>query len=169
MTTYLLDSNVLIQAKNLHYGFDFCPAFWDWIDAAHAAGTVYSVNSVRAELVAGNDDLATWAQQRPRSFFIAPSAATVPSLQSTSIWASSAGYEPAAVTTFLQIADYYLVAQALEHQYTVVTHEVVANTLKRIKIPNACLGLNVAYVTPYAMLRSEGAKFILPRPALSAA
>lgn len=26
--TYLLDSNVFIQAKNLHYGFDFCPAFW---------------------------------------------------------------------------------------------------------------------------------------------
>lgn len=39
MTTYLLDANVFIQAKNLHYGFDFCPAFWDWIDEAHAAGT----------------------------------------------------------------------------------------------------------------------------------
>jgi Domain of unknown function (DUF4411) len=24
---YLLDANVFIQAKNLHYGFDFCPAF----------------------------------------------------------------------------------------------------------------------------------------------
>ena len=22
---YLLDANVLIAAKNLHYGFDFCP------------------------------------------------------------------------------------------------------------------------------------------------
>ena len=28
MTRYLLDANVFIQAKNLHYGFDFCPAFW---------------------------------------------------------------------------------------------------------------------------------------------
>ena len=28
---YLLDSNVFIQAKNLHYGFDFVPAFWDWL------------------------------------------------------------------------------------------------------------------------------------------
>lgn len=25
---YLLDADVLIQAKNRHYGFDFCPAFW---------------------------------------------------------------------------------------------------------------------------------------------
>ena len=29
MTVYLLDANVFIQAKNLHYGFDFCPAFWE--------------------------------------------------------------------------------------------------------------------------------------------
>ena len=29
MTGYLLDANVFIQAKSLHYGFDSCPAFWD--------------------------------------------------------------------------------------------------------------------------------------------
>lgn len=31
---YLLDANVFIQAKNLQYGFDFCPAFWDWLERA---------------------------------------------------------------------------------------------------------------------------------------
>lgn len=31
MTKYLIDTNVFIQAKNLHYGFDFCPAFWEWL------------------------------------------------------------------------------------------------------------------------------------------
>ncbi len=35
---YLLDSNIFIQAKNLHYGFDFCPAFWDWLTRAIEAG-----------------------------------------------------------------------------------------------------------------------------------
>ena len=29
---YLLDANVFIEAKRRHYGFDFCPAFWDWLD-----------------------------------------------------------------------------------------------------------------------------------------
>ena len=29
--SYLLDSNVFMAAKNLHYGLDFCPAFWDWL------------------------------------------------------------------------------------------------------------------------------------------
>ena len=34
--TYLLDANVFIQAKNLHYGLDFCTAFWDWLVASNA-------------------------------------------------------------------------------------------------------------------------------------
>ena len=39
LMAYLLDANVFISAKNLHYGFDFCPAFWDWIIArTRAAG-----------------------------------------------------------------------------------------------------------------------------------
>ena len=41
---YLLDANVFIQAKNLHYGFDFCPAFWDWLIAENAAGKVLRGN-----------------------------------------------------------------------------------------------------------------------------
>ncbi len=31
---YLLDSDVFIRAKRDHYGFDFCPAFWDWLEQA---------------------------------------------------------------------------------------------------------------------------------------
>jgi Domain of unknown function (DUF4411) len=48
---YLLDTNVLIAAKNTYYGFDFCAAFWDWLDVAHQAGTVFSIERVYDELV----------------------------------------------------------------------------------------------------------------------
>ena len=58
MTTYLIDSNVFIQAKNLHYGFDFCPAFWDWLVEKNVAGKVASIEKVADELRAGDDDLA---------------------------------------------------------------------------------------------------------------
>ena len=40
---YLLDTNVFIQAKNLHYGFGFCPAFWDWLIANNATQHVFSI------------------------------------------------------------------------------------------------------------------------------
>jgi hypothetical protein len=159
--TYLLDANVFIQAKNLHYGFDFCPAFWDWIDAAHARGAVFSIGKVCEELVSGADELATWAQQRTGAFFLEPDATTLPSLQAVSVWANASGYEPAAVMTFLQNADYYLVAQARAHGHALVTHEVVANSTKKIKIPNACLSLNVKYLTPFEMLRAERARFVM--------
>lgn len=51
--SYLLDANVFIQAKNLHYGLDFCPAFWDWLVAQNAAGRVFSIDKVADEIAAG--------------------------------------------------------------------------------------------------------------------
>ena len=65
------------------------------------------------------------------------------------------------MSTFLQVADYYLVAQALAHEHTVVTHEIASTSAKKIKIPDACIGLGVRCVTPFEMLRRERARFIL--------
>ena len=53
---------------------------------------------------------------------------------------------------FLQVADYYLVAHALAYGYTLVTHEIPANSKKKIKIPNACIGVRFKFMTPYEML-----------------
>ena len=53
---YLLDANVLMQAKNLHYGLDFCPAFWDWLIASNAAERVFSIEKVCDEIEAGMID-----------------------------------------------------------------------------------------------------------------
>ncbi|HZQ86071.1 MAG TPA: DUF4411 family protein [Acidimicrobiales bacterium] len=159
---YLLDANIFIQAKKLHYGFDFCPAFWEWLDARNADGTVFSIEKVRDELVAGNDDLSTWAAARGASFFVPPDNTTTPSLAAVSSWAGSGNYEPAAVSTFLQSgADYYLVAQALALSHVVVTHEIPSTSTRRIKIPDACLGVGVKVMSPYEMLRSERARFVL--------
>ena len=38
MTDYLQDANIFIQARNLHYGFDFRPAFRDRLAASNEAG-----------------------------------------------------------------------------------------------------------------------------------
>lgn len=158
---YLLDANVFIQGKNLHYGFDFCPGFWDWLVAKNTSHDVFSIERVADELSATEDDLAAWADARGAAFFLRPDANVVPSLQAVSTWANSGSYEPAAVTTFLQVADYYLVAHAHAQQHTVVTHEVVAHSTKKIKIPNACIAMNVKCMTPYEMLRVEQARLVL--------
>jgi len=161
MNKYLLDANIFIQAKNLHYGFDFCPAFWSWLIEKNAEGRVASIEKVADELYAGEDELSEWAEARGRSFFLPPDDAVLPTLREVSTWASTQGYEPAAVSTFLQVADYWLVAHAKAHGSVVVTHEVPADTARKIKIPNACMGLGLSFVTPYEMLRRERARFVL--------
>jgi len=158
---YLLDANVFIQAKNLHYGLDFCPAFWDWLLASNRVGLVFSIERVAAEIQAGADELSVWAAQRGSGFFLVSDAAMVPSLGRASAWATGQGYDPSAVNVFLQVADYYLIASALSHRYTIVTHEVPSASTKRIKIPNACIGLGVKCITPFEMLRIERARFVL--------
>lgn len=158
---YLLDTNVFIQAKNLHYGMDFCPAFWDWIVEQNGHGHVHSIEKVGDELLAGKDDLATWAQAQGGKFFLPPDQAMLNSLATVSQWVREQSYRPAAVTAFLQDADYYLVAHALAHKCTVVTHEVPSDGVKAVKIPNVCIGVKVKCMTPYEMLRRERAKFVL--------
>lgn len=158
---YLLDADVFIRAKNLHYGLDFCPAFWDWLIQSHAAGTVFSVEKVGDEVLAVADELSEWAGARGPAFFLRPDAAAFPALRAVSAWATGQRYDASAVSTFLQVADYYLVAQAHAGGHTVVTHEVPAATTRKIKIPDACIGLGVKCMTPFEMLRRERARFVL--------
>ena len=165
MIRFLLDTNIFIQAKNLHYGFDFCPAFWEWLVSQNATGRVASIDKVGDELQAGGDDLSDWATARGRTFFLPADDPVVPSLGRVSAWATSQTYEPAAIATFLQVADYWLVAHALAHDFVVVTHEVPSDSTRKIKIPNACIGLGLTCISPYEMLRRERARFVLgPAP-----
>lgn len=166
-TTYLLDANVFMQAKNLHYGLDFCPAFWEWLIQNNANDRIFSIEKVSDEIAAGKDELSTWAAQRGADFFLAPDQAMLPVLAQVSTWATThtwgnqQRYSPAAVNTFLQVADYYIVAHALTHKHVVVTHEVASASVNKLKIPNACIALGIKCMTPYEMLRLERARFIL--------
>ena len=158
---YLLDANVFIQAKNLHYGLDFCPAFWDWLVAQNAAGKVFSIERVGDEIESGADGLAEWAAGCGPGFFLKPDAAILSALPKVSAWITGQRYEAAAISTFLQVADYYLVAHALAHGHTVVTHEKAATSTKKVKIPEPCIGLGIKCMTPFEMLRREDARFVL--------
>lgn len=159
--SYLLDANVFMSAKNLHYGLDFCPAFWEWLVHHGNTGTVFSIDKVADEIEAGQDELSTWAKDHGQSLFRRTPPALVPQFTQVSTWVVGQQFTPAAINTFLQAADFYLIAHALAGNHVVVTHEVPANSPARIKIPNACLGLGVRFMTPFQMLRIERARFVL--------
>lgn len=79
-----------------------------------------------------------------------------------SAWANSQSYAPQAVAQFFSVADYWLVAHALARGYTVVTHETSQpESKRRIKLPDACMGVGAAWTSPYQLLEDEGATFVL--------
>ncbi len=161
MNTYLIDSDVFIQAKNLHYGFDFCPAFWDWLVEQNGVGKVASIEKVADELQDGDDELAEWAAARGSDFFLPMDDTVLLKRSIVSDWANDKGYQPTAVATFMKAADHSLVAHALAHECIVVTQETPANTIKKIKIPNACIDFGLRCMSSYEMLRRERARFVL--------
>ena len=157
---YLLDTDVFIRAKNLHYGFDFCPGFWAWLVVANQAGSVMTIDQVAAELMAGTDDLADWMRARAQEFTLPADEELLAALARVSEWIVGRNYRQSAVGLFFQAADYYLVAHGLAGGHTVVTHEVASGAVTRVKIPDVCLGLGVPCISPFRMLRSERARFV---------
>ncbi len=160
---YLLDSNIFIQAKNLHYGMDFCPGFWDFLIKKNEESKLYSIEKVKDELQVIDDDLSKWIKQRGSRFFLKPDELVLSALVEISRSINEQDYETGAKKMFLQSADYYLIAQAKAQGYTVVTNEKLSDSKKKIKIPNVCISFRVKYITVYEMLRTAKVRLILGR------
>lgn len=160
---YLLDANVFITAKNSYYAFDIAPGYWDWIEKSNESGLVFTVDAVVDELTSAKDELSTWVTRMKPSLSKSPGIGTQPHLTATADWAATCGrFTVNAIAEFLSVADYYLVAQARELGFVVVTHELSdPNAKKRIKIPDACLAMGVAYSSLWQLLRSEQIKLVL--------
>jgi hypothetical protein len=155
---FLIDANALIEAKNRYYAFDIAPGFWDWLDAAHSSGTACSIDAVRSELLEGADELAEWARAR-KDFFRPIDEATIRQFGPLTSWVTTRNFTAAAQAEFAgDQADYLLIAYGKAHGHTVVTHEL-SEPLRRnkVKIPDACIGLGVAFATPFDMLRQSSA------------
>ncbi|WP_027020770.1 DUF4411 family protein [Corynebacterium sputi] len=159
---YLLDANILIDAKNRYYAFDLAPGFWEWIDKAHQSRSIASIDAVQKELIAGNDDLADWAKSKT-GFFLPVDQASVQLFPTLTQWASNGDYRQDAINEFTgQNADYQLIAYAKAHRHVVVTNERSQPLSKRrIMIPDACQAMGVATEDPFTMLRKSGARFVL--------
>jgi len=70
-------------------------------------------------------------------------------------WATSQPqFTEAAKSEFASVADSWLIACAMAHNYVLVTHEVYAPDIKRkIPIPNVCQAFNISYINTFEMLR----------------
>ena len=158
---YLLDTNAFIEAKNDYYRFSFCPGYWMWLLQKNQQQIIYSIDKIKAELLAGNDDLTEWTKKSPNELFIKPPSNLGQSLALVAQWINSKSFTDAAKTVFFSSADYYLVAYAHSLNYTLVTRERSdPYSRKRVKIPDACLGVGVRYISPFELMETEKANLI---------
>jgi hypothetical protein len=162
---YLLDTNVLITAKNNYYGTDFAPGFWSWIADDYSVNGVRSVAAVRDEILAQKDALADWALRLPANFWLEEATTDVPSLRAIASWSMTGDprFTQQARTDFLAGADYRLVSQAHAGGHVVVTHEVPQpEGKKRIKIPDVCTAFDVGQREPFGLFRQLGLRLVRP-------
>lgn len=160
MTSYGVDTNIFIEAKNRYYRFDMPPGrwFWDLIDRAVTEGSLQSAEKMCDELRPAKDALTTWALRYGPELWVPPDAGILHEVKNLVTWAQ--GRVTGGPNDLLQSAvdefaagDVFLIATAAARGLTVVTHEQSAPAArKRIMIPDACAAAGVSCVDPWAML-----------------
>lgn len=159
-TRYLIDANVFIQAKNFHYRFDFCLAFWEWLNDGYQVDIIYSIDKVRKELKNGKaeDKARLWAESMPGDFFLddVKDPQVMQAYSQLMQWAvTNTHYKQQAKEEFarFEVADAFLIATAKAHDYTLVTHELSnPQSKKRILIPDAANAMQVDSIQIYDLL-----------------
>ncbi len=157
---YLIDSDVLITAKNRYYAFPICPGFWDSVLYGHSLERIHSIDRVKQELLLGrsDDDLVRWVSQSvPEGFFLSSDAGTVVSaFTRVMLWVTRhAQYYDEAKAKFASGADGWLVAHGMAGGKTVVTNEQPrSESRNQIKLPDVCNAFSVDFEDTFAMLHA---------------
>lgn len=160
--TYVLDTNVFIEAARRYYAFDIAPPFWESLVQHATKGRIYSIDRVKQELERGKDELATWATSQFNDAFASTDEEDVIESYSEVIsWVQAQGqFLDAAKADFATVADGWLIAYAKAKGYILVTHELPAiDARSKVPIPNVCEALGVSYIDTFAMLRELGVRF----------
>lgn len=159
---YLLDANTYIEAKNLYYGMDICPGYWQWLDIQFQNNLVNSVQPIFKELNSYGDELSSWVKAREDQFLSVTDDETQKKYAEIVQFVADRDYQPANRDQFLAGADPWLIAKAGTEGSVVVTHEsLVGPEAKRVKIPNICVQFDIEYMGSFELLNILKARFIL--------
>lgn len=166
MPVYVLDSNFFIQAHRFHYPIDVAEGFWNKVRQLALEGRVHSIDKVRKELYDKNDALEEWCRNKLPQDFFKDTSVVMAAYGQVTAWAISRSghYLPNALNEFLDAeeADAFIVAYCLADTVNrfVVTQEVSEpNRKNKVKIPDACIALNVPFVNTIEMFRQLGERF----------
>ena len=160
MGIYVVDSNFFIQAHRVSYPLDVAFSFWNKVKQLAEEGKIISIDKVKNEIYDKNDALEEWCKANLPEDFFKESSEVMAAYGQVSAWAISRSSHcmPNALNEFLDAdeADAFIVAYALSdpNNRIVVTQEISQpNRKNKIKIPEACIALNVQFVNTMDMFR----------------
>jgi hypothetical protein len=166
MTEYVVDSNFFIEAHRVNYPLDVASSFWNKVKQLADDGRIVSIDKVKNELYDKNDALENWCKNNLPEDFFKDTSLIMKAYGQVSSWAISKSnhYLPKALNEFLDAdeADAFIVAYALTQpdNRVIVTQEISEPARKnKIKIPDACIALNLRYVNTMGMFRELGERF----------
>lgn len=164
--TYIIDSNIFIEAQNTYYCFDVCPGFWDFLSQRFASGELISIRNVYDEIAHKDDDIFNWLKERKHFFGSIDDENTQRNFAEIVNYVqkeySSRKYNNPYIMPFLNAADPWLIAKAKTLSATLVTHEVGVNTQSsKPKIPDVCNKFGVTTIRTKELLRNLQVRFIL--------
>lgn len=166
---FLIDTNTLITPYKNYYPFDLVPSFWIKLKSCIEDGTVVILDMVSEEVLKGNDSLTDWLRSIDAKNFIShisPSIITnygnvLESIQNNPCYLEAALKEWSKVS----VADPWLIATAIEHNFTIITFEQpnrnlnAKNPTRKAKIPDIAATFNVRSESLFYMMRKLNFKF----------
>ena len=166
MSVYVVDTNFFIQAHRAYYPLDIAHSFWGKVRELASNGTIMSIEKVKNEIFVNDDELKEWCKTNLPADFFKNSSLAIEEYAKVVTWANGreSHYTQSARTEFLNTdeADAFLVAYTLADvgNKKVVTQEVSSpQSKKKVKIPDACIALEVQYLNTMEMLRELGETF----------
>ncbi len=160
---FLLDTDVLIAAKNLYYPLDRIPQFWLWILHHAAYDHIKIPTKVIDEILRGNkeDELYKWIKTNRGALELNEVVDAHDWLETLTKGYGYASVEAAQQDLVEQRADPFLIAHALSDTggRRVVTLEKVTSAPMNLpnpvnrKIPTVCDLLDIAHLDTFALIR----------------
>ena len=165
MGVYVIDSNFFIQAHRVYYPLDVAYSFWQKVKQLAYEGKIISIDKVRDEIFDHNDELETWCKENLPDDFFKDSSSIISEYRQVTAWAISRNnhFLPQALNEFLDAteADAFIVAFVLNDSNKVLVTQETSEPTRRnkVKIPDACIALNIRYLNVMEMFRQLNETF----------
>ena len=156
---FCLDANVFIQAWQKYYSIKICPSYWDILNELGANKVIFMPEMVYDEIVRTDDDLSKWLKTSKIPIKKIDEQVTK---CLKDIYSADPKHQYLVDNTKARsLADPWVIAHALRENATVVTKEekITAINTTKIKIPNVCENMNVAWINDFQLIAALGITF----------